>query len=881
MSSPAQSSRRIAPVFTAPPALNLRNVSRNFNVRIYNKEQSEYAEHPALTSISLQKGSLAVNGAQVAQPSFGRNFVRFTGDHEQGFSSGVLNFTHDAHAFTGKVFMGSSASTAVAHDIVGVTPDTVYRTRVCKQGVAPGSSPFPLWSPPEPAAQDQWEDGLELILGYRFSETGNLPTPVFRINDLSGKNDPVDIPCVPSVDQKSQNLILTLLSDPGTASLGVDQYGPLFPNAFVIELSWDGSSFRGALQRYDPATAQGSKLQYAWHGTANAPQPVQAAHTAAVARVSAVRAAAPTPVRLGSPQLTIAELFTLQPDPQTLQNDQFSLLTENMKWALGNNSPTQDWDSNFFGQVAPQGLSQDRINLITKDKSFYTDHFAVAFLGYSFNRMNGPGAPDTKLSADQALDLSFYMRAGLAADPAYGRQSKGIFMEAFLQSLPRLGDYLSDQTANTANGIADTDHNWAQKFFNQLTTSTMMVITVEKILGGQSMDELHRQCTLLQALQPSGDLAAQYYQLVLAALLSQAVDHLKLDDPKAVQAWLGDAIQGFILALEQDRLNVPGLDVATQAELRAAAVELQQAVKVAGGISNVAASIANVISSLSGTGLWERLNIAQGRLAQAGVKFAKLLHTLAVAGGLANAILAFQNWREQSELARANTLVSTVEVSAAVFKFGTKWTIKTVRAFQAWRADPEVMQPLLREAVPNYGSIEMTVRGIRDSIPEPEADAEPELPPVERSAWGTAFEESVAKVVRGLSVATSFAFLIISALQLDKDINDDNADSYTKTMDSLILASNITVFVCTAADILLVDVAAAVPVIGAVAAVIGFVLTLVGLFKHPDPPPSPAELFMRNNLLPAFSGPNRWILDAPAGWNIDQDVPQNNAYNPH
>src|SRR5262249_30003957 len=168
-----------------------------------------------------------------------------------------------------------------------------------------------------------------------------------------------------------------------------------------------------------------------------------------------------------------------------------------------------------------------------------------------------------------------------------------------------------------------------------------------------------------------------------------------------------------------------------------------------------------------------------------------------------------------------------------------------------------------------------------ESIPEPEPEEEPELPPVERTPWGTAFEEGVAKLVRGLSVATSFAFLVVSALQLDKDINTDDADTYTKTMDSLILASNITVFVCTAADILLVEVAAAVPVIGAVAAVIGFVLTLVGLFKHPDPPPSPAELFMRNNLVPAFSGQNRWILDAPAGWNVDQAVPQNNPYNPH
>src|SRR5262249_50018864 len=151
-------------------------------------------------------------------------------------------------------------------------------------------------------------------------------------------------------------------------------------------------------------------------------------------------------------------------------------------------------------------------------------------------------------------------------------------------------------------------------------------------------------------------------------------------------------------------------------------------------------------------------------------------------------------------LAKGNTLVAAAEVAAAVFKFGTKWTIKTVRSFQAWRAEPEVMQPLQREFVSDYGSLEMTVRRVRQSIPEPEPEEEPELPPVERPPGATVFEEGVAKLVRGLSVATSFPFLEIPALQLDKEINTDDADTYPKPMDTLTLARNITVFVCTAAD---------------------------------------------------------------------------------
>jgi hypothetical protein len=883
MSSIGQASRRIssrnatpASLLEMPPALNLKNISRTFQVHVYNSEHGGYTEHRELKSVSLQKGTLSVNGAPVAQPLFGRNFARFAGDHEQGFSSGVLNFTPDGHAFTGKVFLGTSANTAEAHDVAGITPDTVYHTRLCKQGAAPAAG-FPLWSPPEPAGADQWEDGLELILGYRFSQTGSLPTPVFQINDLTGKNDPVDIPCIPSVDPRNQNLILTLIPDPDLAGLGVGQYGPLFPAAFVIELSWDGASFRGALQRYDAATGQPTKLQYAWQGTAkSATQP----STVRAAKVSAVHPATPAPVSIESPELSIAELFTLQPDPQTLQTYQFDLLLQNMKWALGNNPPTQDWDRNFYAEVPPQGLGKDRTDLISKDKSFYTDRLAVAFLGYSFNRMTGPGAPDTKLSDSQAVDLIFYLRAGLAADAGYSRQSKGVFLEAFLQTLPRLGNYISDQATHTTNSVTDPDHDWAQKFFDQLTTPVMMNITVDKILGGLSMDDMHRQSTVLQALQPSGDLAARHHKSVLSALLSRAVDHLNLNDPKAVQAWLGDGIQGFLAALEQDRLNVPGMDVRTQAELTAAASALEQAVKQAGGIADLAASLAEVVVAIKETSLWERLNLAETRLERAGALFAKAIHAIAITGGLANAIMAYRGWDEENATEKANTVASTAEIAAAVFEYGTKWTISTVNTFRRFVAGLDTLQRIAQQAGDSNEEIAAAAIRVRESISQPGVNEPPSLPAVEETRWGAAFEKSVTKVVRGISVVVSAAFLITAAFDFDKTLHDPNADDFTKAMDGLTLAANITVFVAVAADILL-PALAVVPIIGAVAAVLGAIFVLIGLFHHPPPPPPPAEQFMRNNLLPAFTGPKPWILPAPAGWNADKEVPPDNPYNPH
>ncbi|HSO69217.1 MAG TPA: hypothetical protein VLQ67_06215 [Arachnia sp.] len=857
-----------------PATLDLSRASRRFDLRVFDHAVGEHLDHDEFAHVVVHDGALFFNGDRVTQAQFGRNFVRFSSKTADRYVSGVLSFTPDALAVTGRVFLGATEGDATAHDVAGVTPPTVYTTRTAISGAVPsGTEQFPTWSPPAPADSDAagWTEGLHLVVGYAFTEGGQLPVPVIQLVDPKRPADPVDLgdSCALTVDPKTENLILTLVMD--DPSLGVDEFGPTFPGGFIVEFDSFGDSFRGVVQRYDADTAQLEPTRLAWSGTAvRSPARPAAALVAASAPPAAAEVAA---------DLNVAELYSLQPDAKKLQDTQFNLLIENMKWALADNPGTKDWVSTYWAEEPPSGFSEERKTLIRSNASFYTDRFAVCYLGSSFDKMTGSGAPATKLNEPQKLNLAFYMQAGLATEKAYNAQSHGVYTQAFVQALPRLRDYIADQNTD------DPAHDWAKRLYDQITTPAMINQAVLKVMAGHGMEEANRHSAILLALQPSGDYARQYHTLIVNASLSRCVEHLKFDSD-SMKTWLGDSIQAFIDALMSGALRVEGTDPEAQARLIAQAEEMQKAAEEAGGVVALAEALTDLSVAAGGKNFWETLANAETTWGKVGYKFASSVYCLAFVAGISQAVISFMSWDKLTGEQKASVVISTVQIAAklvgkmptiigTVGDAGT-WGMNKVQEFYRWCADSEVgmdTDALERSSLTaDEDPLEYGTKSISNLI-----NPETEVLEIEGSTWAKTFDQTVGRACEVIGAVAAVAFAFLSEWQFLEDLSS-GAPLRTEILDGIIMAANFGVAIF--AVVGLFSAASFIPVVGAIFAIIGIVAALIAMFWPPDPKPNPIEVFMKDHLVPAASGAGRWILDAPAGWARDKTVPARNAYNP-
>lgn len=867
-----------------PAALQLAKISRSFAVKVFEHQEANFlkANH-ILSNISLVNGELFIDGQQILKPQFGRDFVRFAQSTPSGFISGVLNFTKDGHAFSGRIYRGDCAENAVPHDIAGVTPPTVYSTKICRSGeVPPQKKDFPEWNPPEPEEESSWEEGLNFTLGYEFNEQEYLPKPIYRINgtDISDFVAPI-------INPKNGNLMLIGdLVISGVIQAAIEEIGANVPAYFKIEFAWDAMSFKGVVGKFDVGQGKILPEQYLWKGNVksfqlNAPKAlsyksIQNQH--ALGELSSVEIK----------DLSIAELYTLQADNKELQENQFNMLVQNMKWALSKKDDKKDWLKNFFGEQPPD-LSAARTELIKQDLDFYTEKFAVVYLGHSFNKMSGDAAPTTRLSVQESRNLDFYLRAGLASEKAYTKQTYGVFLQAFTESVPRLKEYIKDQNANKGpDGRFKPDHDWAQKLYDQITQPQMINIAYNKLIAGEGMQEINRHSTVLSVLQPSGELAQKYHKIITCRTLSASFDHLDLDDANSIKAWLVDSLEAFVNTVLNGK--VEGIvDPATYATMRYQAEKIQEAATKAKGFYALGNELADLIVTVSGKDIWEKLANAQTAWAKAGYRFAQSIYCLAYMGALGSCIIAFQNWSnlkpEQKAAVWTITFYVTIRIIAAMpeaitsASIGVRWTFQRINRWYWSIAGRFVNNDILThlEAMNANAMRDGAMNIRRNAFYIRRGPARVGIMNIEGSAWRRTFNKNIDVVCKYIGVAVSAAFAVISTYTFIKGIIDGKSMA-ENALDGVIMAANIGMLFCAVAS-LFVGATIIIPVIGAIFAVIGIIASLIEMFL-PKKNESPVESFMADQLKPAVIGGKRWILEAPNGWTADEPVPEYNAYNP-
>ncbi|GLI60889.1 hypothetical protein VaNZ11_003111, partial [Volvox africanus] len=184
------------------------------------------------------------------------------------------------------------------------------------------------------------------------------------------------------------------------------------------------------------------------------------------------------------------------------------------------------------------------LRIAEQDLSWYQDVFAVPYVTNLLQFYTGPKAPSNKLAELQAKRLNVHLQHDIPRTPGFQRQHHAISIEALKEVKPRVRDY-----------IRHGGEAWAKRLYDELTTGPMFVQNVNRIsaAAGQphAMDAVNAFSTLLTALQPTGELARQYYNAIFTGVLVANITNTRpsLQSRETLEAWLPDILKALLLKM--------------------------------------------------------------------------------------------------------------------------------------------------------------------------------------------------------------------------------------------------------------------------------------------------------------------------------------------
>jgi hypothetical protein len=800
------------------PSLKLAKVKKSYAIQIWNGTEGLYAVNSELRLLEIEGGDVFVDGHPIVDPQFEADGLTWSQKTADRYTSGAIHFTPDGLAFAGVVHIGTDELHSTAHYISGVTPPTVYKTKVAKTGVA-GSI----------ESGESWETGVTVTIGYEYQSEHTLPTPVIKL----GGEDATTVTAL-TINPKTQALQLQINFDSMMAALG-EQSNALWPASGKVEFSWDGESFTGSMKKYDKTTGDESKLSFTWNGQA---EPV-------AVTLKAPRQAAPQVLTVST--LSIAELISIS--PEGADDLAMQMLIENMKWAMN-----ESWLKDFFGEAKPV-LEPSRIDLIKKDEGFYTGAFAPTYLGWGIANMAGTGAPKRPLSDDEKRKLKYYLYNGIARDTRYNKQNQGLYLQAFIRSAPKLKEY-----------IADGGTKWAKNLFNAISTDAQINLMINRIVVTGDMQLATRYTNLLATLQlsegiPVDNYATKYQELLTCKAISHIAPDIKLDNETDIMKWLPNILEKFMKEYEVKPANptreqLVRYDMAVQ--LKAAEIEL-------GGITKLSGALANTLASSQGKNIVERAQNAAVSWEQRYPKLAKvsgIFLTAAWCYGLTNAITGFKNWDKLNDLERTRVVLSTVQLFGklvlaipAIFE-KTAWTfgkLSQISNFFSSAENAAAVGQAMAQIDRNWMARFSTY--MKDCF-----DSAARAVKAEGTTMGKVFN-NINKICRWLGVLVSAGFAALSTIDFINALKNGDSTLMDKAFTGIIACSAILETVCLVANLLFATQVFAIA--GAVFAVIGLVFVLVEMFRPRPQPDTPVDVFMDNTLHPFVRGLN---IEVPTDW---------------
>ncbi|MFC0216269.1 hypothetical protein ACFFK0_28120 [Paenibacillus chartarius] len=796
----------------------------SFHVLTHDSEEG-FVPNAAMPSIILDRGALTVGRTPVHTATFTEDHITWIQQTQDRYTSGHL-FIHDGgRSVHGVVYHGSTPMDAVRHDIVGTAVKPVtYKTTITR-------NTHPATTDPSKLPTEEWEEGLPLTISYELSLGESLPSPKVMLD-----GEDVTLNTSWSIDSQDRTVLTVELDDEicfiknqlyKQAVIAFDMYVPL-PEGMgkISALCSEPESKEAAEVRFWKAVPVQHQVLFA-----ELPFESIAAHDVL---------AAPT-------ELTINELMTILPD-QSVNDDSNSMLMRNMKWAMGQDDTQREWLSSFFGQKPPVIDEEDQVALVKQSLDWYQSKFAKAYLTQSFQEYAGPNAPSHRLDDALAKKLDSFLKEGLAASKDFNVQHQGIFVDAYIGAKPRLRVYIQ-------NG----GEKWAKELYEVLTNSPQFVLMVNRVSGASGdpakLAPLNNFACLLTALQPSGELARNYYKSVMTGVIVKLVPQTSQNDKDTIMEWLPTAMQEMFRRLANGELPEE-IDISKQE-----AEELYQ--EYLKHQNEITSSVAELMQAIIASNLIKKVEQMEEGFKEIVQKYpklakaAKLFLVIGWIGGLASIITALVkgDWKKMTGVEKG--------------EFVTECVQSVIQGFDAvpilYNGVKSVSVSAFNKLMSKFYSPEhqSEVEGLGEKLTEENQDLIPavseELQPLLNTAEGALgegtlyarlFGESIlAGVLKIVGAVAAAAMAGWSLWQLVNDIKARGSVS-TIVFDSLIFTANFLSAVCLVADLFVAT--SFLPILGAALAIAGiFIAFLANFFETPK---NPIDDFMVDVGIPFVQG---------------------------
>ncbi|MBW4464907.1 MAG: hypothetical protein KME07_05640 [Pegethrix bostrychoides GSE-TBD4-15B] len=811
-------------------------LNRSYHVCIKSENTKRLGAEQNVHTIQFQNGSLFIDQIHIARPRFANDFVSWRQLTQSHYSCGHLRFLSGGVMLQGLVSLGTTGADAVPYSVVAsyfpLVSDTVeggrstsavgtlrtFTTQITKQRYAIDPVTKQPIQDPSLLPDNAWQPGLSLRLGYDVSKG----TSIVQLG-----NEDISIHASYKPASQPDQTKLVIAPDLGCDSLCA-RYSDVYVGASITLTLDNHASFSGTVANTCAESDDSSSGVYFWRGT-----------SPALAIAAAVRPTFLSKANLlQDTSLTVDELAGLLPGTATPQTDinttANSMLIENMKWAICQRSDEKDWLKLFYGdQEAPPVLSQERVTLINKNLSWYQDTYAKAQFGWQAANYGGTNQPATQLTHYQALQLRYFLQTGIAQDSNFVSQQQGLYPEAYAESFPRIRAYL-----------ADGGEKWANELMNQIYLPNLG-LEVASVKLTNDMSSVNAFCTLLTVLQPSGELAKQYYTNFLTATLQSNVDAVSFQDSTTLMQWLPLWLEQFLI----QAVNLP--ETIPDAAKLAIAQLNEMMGQMGGNATKVAQEIVPILVNSPGSTIWD---VCKGAEEAWATKFPKLsaigrvFFFAAFGYGLSMIVQAFGNWKNLSDEDRAKLVVATVgfgvdgllivpEMLISIKDMGTD----ILNKINVWRYSSKT-----QEGIDQIGKA-IDENYLENGLDETSKlfNAETKAIEAEGSLWEKLFGDVLKPVLKVAGVVVAAIVAAFSVYDLIQDVK--SGQPITKiALDAVIAATNIAVVICTVVEIALASTVASV--LGVVFALIGIIISIIE--QCVIKPADPLDDFMKNVVVP-------------------------------